>query len=653
MASISFGQANSGFQVGVNQGPIYSQQENGIRVNIGSSSAKTTNEKIKEAIGARLGSSPRKKKPYPGTCEWLGTIQNFRHWITNEPPSRGLLWICGGPGKGKSHLSTHLVARLEIGSITTEPGSAPLKSELGNDRLVLSYFCDASDILHSTELAVVLGLLNQLLEWKESEELYSLISPKFSGRGQDFFSSSFIQDLWDCFEQMIRVISKNYQVYLVLDGLDECNSSSQAALSGQMRKICDDHQQNEHHAIKVVIFSRPLDLCHQMDLRVDLHTANSLERTKEDIRMIVEASCRLQQEDQEHFCNILTERAKGTFLWVALAISLLKDTSVQQKVVCENSAFLDQLLPIGLDAMYNRMLFNIIEHLQGKSHGQDMMRIFHCLTFSQRPLTIKEVGVLAECNDSIVQDALYAFDHILSTTEGGLGEDAIELIHVSLREYLVKRSSTLISEKISWFFWPYLSFTLGSLRENRFQLWFLDYAILATLCFHFQGFLRRHSTLGFGIFSLTLCYAFQRFRSSLLIDLIGRALGRLMTKLLMVIFCVKTGSIHLYLFERCIAVMSDEKSGLKRDIHDAESPQHLQNRLEMKERWCRVQYPSRYWVAHLEKSESKLSVMDKVDIFLKQHFLHWLEVLAHLGIVSGAVGDLSIIKRLAQVSGSF
>ena len=121
---------------------------------------------------------------------------------------------------------------------------------------------------------------------------------------------------------------------------------------------------------------------------------------------------------------------------------------------------------------------------------------------------------------------------------------------------------------------------------------------------------------------------------------------------LMVMFHVKKEDTHLYLFERCIAVMSDEKDGLKRDIQEAESP-HLQKQLEVKERWRRVQYPSRHWVAHLKESGAKSSAMDKVYIFLQQHFLHWLEALAHLGVVSGAARDLDTIERIAPVSVSF
>lgn len=94
---------------------------------------------------------------------------------------------------------------------------------------------------------------------------------------------------------------------------------------------------------------------------IELHAEESLERTNEDIRIIVEASYQLNDK-REQYCRILTKRANGTFLWVALAISRQKNGKIdQEKVVCGDSAYLNKLLPVGLDAMYNRMLSNIVQ----------------------------------------------------------------------------------------------------------------------------------------------------------------------------------------------------------------------------------------------------------------------------------------------------
>lgn len=147
----------------------------------------------------------------------------------------------------------------------------------------------------------MLGLLNQLLELKGSQELYDKISTKFSGRGWDLFSGAYIQDLWDCLEEMIQVIAQRYKIYLVLDGLDECDSFSRTHLTSQLRNISNANRQDEKNPVRIVIFSRPLDLHHRTDLTIDLHADKSLERTNEDIQTIVEASCQLQR-GKEQFC---------------------------------------------------------------------------------------------------------------------------------------------------------------------------------------------------------------------------------------------------------------------------------------------------------------------------------------------------------------
>ncbi|KAJ5484304.1 hypothetical protein N7453_012258 [Penicillium expansum] len=263
----------------------------------------TMKEKIKGALVKKLGPSPRKKDVHPQTCKWLGDIPTFMSWNSDGTNIPGLLWIWGGPGKGKTHLATYLA------------------SQLGKKDMALNYFCDAGDILRPTELSVILGLLNQLLESENPEDLYSILSDKFSGIEQDLFSDAYIADLWGCLEMIIRKKSQNHQVYIILDGLDQCDSSSRSHLTSQLRKICRENRQEEKNRVKTVIFSRPSDLHRQADLMIDLNKDETVKWTEEDIRTIVKESCLLEQGEKE-YCHILTERANGTFLWVALAISL-------------------------------------------------------------------------------------------------------------------------------------------------------------------------------------------------------------------------------------------------------------------------------------------------------------------------------------------
>ena len=57
-------------------------------------------ERIKTTKGQRV----------TGTCEWIREDNTYRCWLNGDV---NLLWICGGPGKGKTMLSIFLTEELE------------------------------------------------------------------------------------------------------------------------------------------------------------------------------------------------------------------------------------------------------------------------------------------------------------------------------------------------------------------------------------------------------------------------------------------------------------------------------------------------------------------------------------------------------------
>lgn len=592
---------------------------------------KTIKERIKGALVKKIGPSPRKKEVNPETCKWLGEIPNFLSWNSNDANIPGLLWIYGGPGKGKTHLATHLA------------------SQLGKSDMVLNYFCDARDILRSTELAVILGLLNQLLESENSENLYRIISDKFSGIEQDLFSDAYIADLWDCLEMIIRKISQSHQVYLVLDGLDQCDISSKIHLMSQLRRMCNENRQEEKNPVKVVIFSRPSDLHRQTDLMIDLHEDEIVKWTEEDVRKIVKDSCLLEQGETK-YCDILTKRANGTFLWVASAIALLDNKPVQQKIVDGDSAFLDKLLPSELEAMYNMMLLNILQLVHGKFQCKEIMEIFRCLAISSHPLTKDEVEAITVLDGPVVDDALQAFQDILSITGKGSSNKAVGLIHSSLKELFVQDSLSLIPKEICWSIWPILSSTASWLGENRFQLWLLDYAVLIAMSVYFQEHMYQHPTLIFGFLFCLLQFVSQAPRSSLLMGLFYKAFDRLINKTTMMIFSVREKEARRFEFKRCIASTSDRDQGLRRGMCGAGHPGPLESKTKAEEPWRLLRYPCRYWVRHLERSYPNSYEIETVYAFAKKHFLHWLEAISIFGVISEAVWELNIVQEVIQVS---
>lgn len=66
-----------------------------------------------------------------------------------------------------------------------------------------------------------------------------------------------------------------------------------------------------------------------------------------------------------------------------------------------------------------------------------------------------------------------------------------------------------------------------------------------------------------------------------------------------------------------------------------------------------LQYSCRYWVYHLIQSNA--SSTDNILLFLEEHFLHWLESMSILGIVSECVDMITSLQSIIQVglSGEF
>lgn len=341
------------------------------------------------------------------------------------------------PGEGKTHLSELLVDKL-IQSFR-EPGKP----------LVLKHYCDTRNIRFSTELAVVLGLLNQMLELENADDLWKVIFNRSLGLESGMFSQSNLGSLWECLDDMIRNKIAFHDLYLVLDGLDECDEKSRRELAGRLRKRRERLPKNGQHSFKKVILSRHLNFDVQADFMVNLDLEENVHKTNGDIRQLVKNHYKLEEEKMDLFCTILTERAKETFLWIALAIPLLNDAKTQRKIVDKATLLLDKLFPVGLDAMYNRMLLDLLESRYDKYPRKITVDILHCLTVAMRPIIRMELEAITDFDNDTIEDTLNAFRHILARKKNSTNE-AVELIHLSPREHLVCHSFSMLLVDICW-----------------------------------------------------------------------------------------------------------------------------------------------------------------------------------------------------------
>lgn len=116
-------------------------------------------------------------------------------------------------------------------------------------------------------------------------------------------------------------------------------------------------------------------------------------------------------------------------------------------------------------------------------------------------------------------------------------------------------------------------------------------------------------------------------------------------------FLVDEPTKHKDIAKLCLKTM---RRHLKKDICNLASPgahradidsQHIRQYLPPE-----LQYSCRYWIHHLEQSGALSSEIEEVRLFLQKHFLHWVEAMSLLGLVSEVVGMLNLLQTMIPVS---
>lgn len=118
-------------------------------------------------------------------------------------------------------------------------------------------------------------------------------------------------------------------------------------------------------------------------------------------------------------------------------------------------------------------------------------------------------------------------------------------------------------------------------------------------------------------------------------------------------FRVSPEKTHQKIALHCLRVMNDYKHGLKCNICDFPSygTQHVDiNRQTVNQHLsAALQYSCQYWIYHLQQSKGHVSELE-IFPFLEKHFIHWLEALSLMDIMSEAVGMIYMLQRALSVS---
>jgi len=365
-----------------------------------------------------------------GTCEWIKSNALYDSWLRSNSQ---LLWLSGGPGKGKTMLSIFLAEEFEK------------IANYSQNTLFLQYFCDNKDAKRNTAVTIMRGLISQLLQFQPG--LFDHILPSFKIQQESLFADSSFETLWRIFNTMLRDPVLGI-VYCVLDGLDECDEASLEILLGKIKTLFSP-ETSPSHRFKMIVVSRDLPKFIpqlltgtpriRLDSDADSEINNDLQRFINDKIERLPAYRLCPEMLRVHMKKVFQERAQGTFLWVALVAKALRKCEAT-----EIKGVLNQFPP-GLDELYARMLLQI-----DTKRRELAAKILLWVVIATRPLTLSELGTAVGIDTEpsggfslaqVTRDQVSYCGSFLT-----IETDEVRLVHQSAKDYLLRETPDSNSE---------------------------------------------------------------------------------------------------------------------------------------------------------------------------------------------------------------
>ncbi|KAH7205642.1 ankyrin repeat-containing domain protein [Fusarium oxysporum] len=369
-----------------------------------------------------------------GTCEWILSTDELQTWDQNPPH---LLWISAPPGMSKTFMSIHLSKHFE--AISKENSGVA----------TIFFFCDSKVESRNTAVSILRSLMHQLISHQPS--LINTIIPQWKQQSQRLFQEASFGALWKLFEDMIAK-SEFKTIYCVIDALDECEANSLSLLLRKFERLSRGHL-GSSPKLRLICLSRryPENISEALLLFAKMEL-DSMTARKEDINQFITSQLqelaqkkRLSREMWSSLEQTFRNKSEGTFLWISF---MAQDLQKQRLLDFEASL---EMLPAGLDAVYDRILQNIDF---GK---REMIRgILYWVLVAKSPFTISQLceavdikpqGFLARENVCI--ELIKCCGHLLQIKDKRnrpYTKQTVTFLRQSAKDYLMKFEPTFCSQ---------------------------------------------------------------------------------------------------------------------------------------------------------------------------------------------------------------
>ena len=361
-------------------------------------------------------------------CKFLLESQSFARWYSR--PDCGQLVIFGDMGCGKSVASAFLVDRLRLES----------KHQLPQAK-VCYYYCqgdESGQALHifSTLILELLeqfvGLVKTFYNWHKENQA----SGQLGSAANAAMLANFLKRTLESIDRPI---------FIVIDGLDECDRLSRDQLLGLLDSVVE-----KNTVIKTVLLSRPSEeITKRLSQATRIDFIPNPERDATIARHTVENQLSHLSEDAKLLITeTVSRRAKGSAIWTKMMIELIQVRGHRAlgpiSDLLENSS-----APEHLSSLYKTLLLRCTSW--DSENYEIATTALRLLSVSCRPLSIMEVAwavALATASSQVTtikalsrlvdHERIFGFIHpfINRVDFSDLKKRQVGLVHQSVREFL-------------------------------------------------------------------------------------------------------------------------------------------------------------------------------------------------------------------------
>jgi hypothetical protein len=173
---------------------------------------------------------------FSGTCSWALQNQRISYWLQQKSDSP-VLWLQGTPGSGKSVLVTQLIRFMRASNM-----------------FLIQHFCSHRYASSTTYEQILRSLLLQLLQ-KDHELVAHVYQDAVLGKRPPTVQA-LEKLLYTLFTMTSREPRKTEYVWIVIDGLNECEAQKQASVISLINQIISKTAASGNTVCKVLISSR-------------------------------------------------------------------------------------------------------------------------------------------------------------------------------------------------------------------------------------------------------------------------------------------------------------------------------------------------------------------------------------------------------------